>query len=309
MIPHIKPEFNWVDKSSLLIPRDGATGYQRVITDLGAAVSGSGGNFRRIKRQFSWTLFGALLCVRRHNGDLVVFDGGHRLDAVRDMDSISAVPCLIYRIEDIRQEAEVFRAINKWRTGLLLADDHRAAVIQGDATALNIQTAINKLGRTASRYASPTTISCISSLRKIFAHDAQRAAGVVQLAGEMCAGEPLDKYTIDALFFIENRLADKNSGESLLDGYRQALLNVGGGVISAAIKRERAKIGDSASSPGRTERWARAAVDAINDFSRLDIKLDKRGRGRPRKQSLTRSVEIKSQVGRRGFNGGAPAAA
>lgn len=88
MIPHIRPQFNWVDKKTLLIPRDGPGGYQRAITKKAAGnldpirSVGSAGVVERMRKNFCWTLFGALMIVRRPNGDLIVLDGGHRMEAI-----------------------------------------------------------------------------------------------------------------------------------------------------------------------------------------------------------------------------------
>lgn len=287
MLPNVRAEFQRVDKRLLLRPV-----YQRTHETTSLAL------IRKIQRNFLEPLFGALIVVRRPNGDLAVIDGLTRLTAVSDMDSISDVPCLIYKIGTIAEEAAFFRAFNRDRVPLPVHADHTAAVWQGEETALAIQILLDRYGRTASRYAKPNTISCIRSLRQAFNADDVGAERIFELVAGLCQGEALDRYTFDALFYIEQTLRDNRPGESLATTYFDRVIALGHDGILNAIKA--GMLSARKFEGNRRWLWGKSAAKAL----KIDLNPPPRPRGRPRKQPETKTVEIQSQIGRRHINGG-----
>ena len=316
MVPNIKPDYVWIDKSLLIVPREGSDSYQRsprqwpdrlrYSTLIPSKSIGSGSMVKHIRQHFCWALFGALTVIRRPNGDLIVMDGGHRLDAVKQMDAISAVPCLVTAIENVKAEAELFRAMNRLRTQLSIVDDHRAAVVQGDAMALKIEAMVRKAGRkigavaqTPKAFRDKGAIYCLSALRRAVSENEGAADASLQILSALCEGKPIDEYMFKAFFAGEQKLRVLKTPHSFAGDLREVVLRTGHDLISAEIRRERL---NPERKTGPND-WAQAVARAVNKFSGITVvklsqpgpKLGRRVGGKP--------VEIASQIGARNFNG------
>lgn len=64
----------------------------------------------KIQREFSWFSFGVLTVVQREDDYYYVVDGQHRLKATHDLKLIRTVPCLVFRLTSVQQEAMAFLA-------------------------------------------------------------------------------------------------------------------------------------------------------------------------------------------------------
>lgn len=313
MLPNIRPEFTWVDKGLLIVPRTGEHGYQREIAEPrryqgGALMTlrplGSGAIAESIRRDFCWTLFGALIVVRRQDGNLVALDGGHRLEAIRHLDSVTTVPCLVYRLENVADEATIFRAINRIRTQLSLVDDHRAAIVAKDDLALKIQEIVASGGRyIAKNNRDRDGIFFVKALRRALVANEPATRSSMEIVTRLCEGRRIDEYMFKAFFAAEDRLSAQRQPKSLSREYADSVLATGYDLICREIRRERL-------NPDKTTKpidWAKAVVKVVNTFSKSTIRLEQPGRPVKVPQKV-RPVEIRSAVGRR-RNGGVHAAA
>lgn len=86
-------------------------------------------NTLAIARDFSWVLFGTLVCMRRANGLIVIIDGQQRWMAAKKRGDIATVPCIIFESEGRDHEAAAFMDINKKRKVVSAVDSFRAAVV------------------------------------------------------------------------------------------------------------------------------------------------------------------------------------
>jgi len=71
-----------------------------------------------IARNFSWKLFGTVSVSQRINGEYFVFDGQHRVLAARLRDDIDNIPCLVFNLDGVSEEAEAFLDLNTERADL-----------------------------------------------------------------------------------------------------------------------------------------------------------------------------------------------
>src|SRR5947209_4476745 len=99
-------EFRMIHKGDLKID-DGPTGYQR------EALSPE--KIDAIRRDFYYAAFAALVVALRPDGTFWILDGGHRWRASLGLDSITHLPCLVFKVASISHEAGVFRKINELR--------------------------------------------------------------------------------------------------------------------------------------------------------------------------------------------------
>lgn len=82
-------------------------------------------------RSFNWVAFGALVVMRRANGDYYVVDGQQRLAAVKRRGDIAEVPCIVFQSDGREHEARAFLALNIQRRPVTSIDKFHAATRAG----------------------------------------------------------------------------------------------------------------------------------------------------------------------------------
>lgn len=99
-----------------------------------------------ILKGFSWRSFGALVVVPQDGGNYHVTDGQHRLEAAKRHPSVTHVPAVIVKAEDIQSEAQVFVSINKNRKNVSALELFFAGLAAGDEDALTILQVCQRAG-------------------------------------------------------------------------------------------------------------------------------------------------------------------
>ena len=116
--PGLRPEMLWIDKHSLQID---TKNYQR--DELSKSKT------QELVNNFKWAAFGALYVAQRDDGSLQVFEGGHRLRAALQRPDITEVPCLVYRIHQLSEEADSFKKVNENRSPVKAHDRWKAGIV------------------------------------------------------------------------------------------------------------------------------------------------------------------------------------
>lgn len=101
---------------------------------------------RRIAQFWNWDLCQPLVVARRHNGDLYVIDGQHRLEAARLRSDIAQLPAVVVEYANAADEAASFVHLNQQRRPLSKLDVFKAAVASGDTEACAIVEAMKATG-------------------------------------------------------------------------------------------------------------------------------------------------------------------
>jgi hypothetical protein len=111
---------------------------------------------------------GIFTVSERNDGQLVVLDGQHRLEAllIHDMGEWE-VTCHIYRGLSEAQEAALFRRLNDTRK-ITPFDDFDKGLVEGDPEALAINAICQKHGLQVTHYGADGHITCIQKLRQLY---------------------------------------------------------------------------------------------------------------------------------------------
>lgn len=127
-----KPELAWIDIDKLHVDER----YQRV-----ADSDNSKSSVVRIANRFRWELLLTLaVCPRRDMpGHFNVLDGQHRLLGAHRRGDIPKVPCAIYKIATMEEEAQIFAALNRDRIAMTPLAMHHALIAAKDPAALRIK--------------------------------------------------------------------------------------------------------------------------------------------------------------------------
>jgi len=240
-------QFLMIDKESLNI--DGT--YQREqVSDV---------KVMEIARDWDWKLFGVLAVIRRGDGTLWVYDGGHRTRAAFLRDDITSLPCMVFHVVDEKEEAKAFIGTNTMVSNVSAYHKHRAYVKAGEPNALAVQSIVEKYGYVPSNCANKRgNFAAINTLRALVIQNGAEAekvfAACVLIAVD---GEPISGEVIDALYTCQAKLAGK--ADILSNGHLDRLAKEGLKGIEAAIRREKHIVGR-----GGAVVAAKAVLDLLN---------------------------------------------
>lgn len=218
------PAMMWIDKEELYIdPR-----YQRDVKSSKKALD--------IARNFDWMLCGALRCVLRPGGEIVVVDGQHRAVAASYRDDVESLPCVVFEWDSLSDEARAFVGANTMSSKVSMYDRHHAGLVAQDPIALSAQEILDSVGYQFTKSTEKTgmTSNAVSTIHDLVKKDRELASKVVRLAAETAHGGPLKQSILWAISYIGQR------DESLFAApHRQRLIDLGREVVEAEIERRR----------------------------------------------------------------------
>lgn len=186
-------EFAWVAKGQLQIDRR----YQR---DMNTA------RVNAMAREWDWVACGAISVALRSDGEWFVIDGQHRVEAARKRADILDLPCLIFEVESIKEEASGFLASNIGRKAMSYVERFNAMLQAGDETALRVEGMIDGSGRKIAKQPGPFTVSCVQSIYRAMATDEKACRRIWPVLTDVSTGGTLDNSVFNAFFWLETSL-------------------------------------------------------------------------------------------------------
>lgn len=252
-----KPDLRWIDKSKIDVDHS----YQRELNDKKAV---------EIASTFSWPAFGALVVAERGDGKFVVTDGQHRLGAVKRRADIKEVPCVVFRAEDVVEEAHAFNDGNTLRRPLTAFDRFRAKLMLGDEAAHTVQKLVTSINRIVARGGgqggSSKVVSCIGVLQRLAKIDTARLTKLWPLIAQLSEGGLISEILVESLFYIEGRV---DGDGSLLDTkWKNRLLGIGGHELIQGAYRAAAFY-----ARGGNRVWAAGMLEVLNSGLRNRLVL------------------------------------
>lgn len=123
----------------------------------------------RIASEFDPALLGTLE-VSARNGRSAVFDGQHRLAALRKIGRRSA-PCIVHKELSVADEARLFVQLQTERKALPPLDRFRARIVAGEEQAIAIERIAKAAGYEVSGNRTTSSIGAVTALDRTFALD------------------------------------------------------------------------------------------------------------------------------------------
>lgn len=179
-----------------------------------------------IASEWSWVACGALR-IGEYRGKYHVMDGKHRALGARRRGDIETLPCVVFKVQGIHEEADAFIRTNTMRRGMSGVDKHRAKVIRGDEDSKMIQRLIEDSGRAPSMHSSATSVRCIGMMERWIAVNRDVFARVWPLIVRICDGHPLHERILSGICYLENRMADSDCGSISDPRWSQRLKKIG----------------------------------------------------------------------------------
>ncbi len=139
-----------------------------------------------IRASFSWRSFGALVVVPQADGKFHVSDGQHRLEAAKRHPSITHVPAVIVKADDVQSEAAIFVDINKNRKNVSALELFFAGLAAEDEDALTVHQVCQRAGVRIPKHPSagykPADCIAIAAIQAIIGRrGAMRARQVMEV--------------------------------------------------------------------------------------------------------------------------------
>lgn len=162
---------------------------------------------------WSWVACGTIAVALRKVNDTYEFwvmDGQHRVAAALLRDDLNNLPCLVFEMDDLEEEAQGFVDINLHRGAPTSTDKYRALLVAGDKSTLAINAMVTQVSnRTIAGHSSATTISCVGLLQTLWHSDAELLKKIFPVAVKFMEGETFHSNVLAAMFWLE-RATDPN---------------------------------------------------------------------------------------------------
>lgn len=154
---------------------------------------------KRIARNWDWGLCQPLNVARRANGALYVIDGQHRLSAAVMRGDIYDLPCVVMSMDQRRDEAAAFVALNQQRRPLTRIELFRASLESGNVESHDIREALEAAGlsvATTTNYDSwkPGQVANIHTLELCVRNHGLRVLRMSCLAGAVAFHDQVLRY-------------------------------------------------------------------------------------------------------------------
>lgn len=221
-----------------------------------------------LKMSAAWSWIAcSVITVGMRDGVWWVVDGQHRVAAAMRRADITALPCIVFELEDVRDEARGFLNINDLRKSMTSVDRLRASAVAGDEAAKQFDFLCRKLGLTLTPNGnSPGTIKSAGWGMKRMAEDPVATTIIMELAAELCATDhvAIQEKLLGGLWYLH-----KNCEANLTDAkLRQRIKKIG----ATALKNEVNKA-SAFYSRGGDKTWAMGMLIAINKGLRTRFRM------------------------------------
>jgi hypothetical protein len=230
--PGAKGEFKWVHRD--LLHLDGR--YQRSC--------GGKEKMARIARFFNWMVCGVLLCVRRLDGKIWVYDGGTRLGASYRRDDTEYLPCLIFDEHDMTKEAVAFLGVNEMHTNVNSYDKQTASVFAKEDVGLKIDELLKKANLVATKKGNgPRQVCCLGILRRCMMSNEAVTVRTVMLLSTLCNDHGLSGDVLRGLFTLQRHFENAENPVDVIGKYGHKLLDHSMQEMAVRIKQYKVETG------------------------------------------------------------------
>lgn len=220
---------------------------------------------REIAASFSWLAFGVLLVAHREDGTFWVFDGQHRLLAAQKRSDISHVPCMVYKVGGVADEAGGFVDANTLRKNVPYVYKHIANMRRGDEAAMALSNLLGRYGYTpiTGRKEGPH-IACLSILARHIKADAAAVERVFPVVVDAVSGGFIPERVLGGFVYLERFGSETLSTKRWRDRARK---------ISPVEFEQATTLAAAALVRGGDKRFAEGILELLNKGIRQSERL------------------------------------
>jgi ParB-like nuclease domain len=180
----------------------------------------------RIVANWSWVSCGVIEVSQRSDSEMYfVIDGQHRWKAATYLSAIKELPCIVFALDTVMDEATGFLAANTERRLPTISDQFKALITTGDKTAIEAMQLAETYSRKIGAPADAQHISCVSDFLNCVNTNSAAMHRVFPVLARLCTGRPMTGRLIRGMHALERRMP---KGESLADErWRTRLVRAG----------------------------------------------------------------------------------
>lgn len=195
----------------------------------------------RIARDWDWCLFGTLKVSDRGDDGYWVFDGGHRTRASFFRSDITLLPCMVFQLADIGDEARAFLAGARMSKAINSYDSFRASAVAMEPVAMRTSEILNELGISACKNTATrgSQLKCIYTIQKAVEINQAVAKSVLSVCRDMAGDQPVSGVVFNGLFTLVNHFV----GRDILAEYEDTLSRLTQAEMEAGIRQMKAETG------------------------------------------------------------------
>lgn len=199
-------EFQMLDKNAIKIDHDN---YQRDPKNISLIT--------KMASEWSWVACGAISVAIRDDGEYWVMDGQHRLLAAKRRADITHVPCMIFLIQDIKDEANGFLRLNTLRRPLSGVEKFKASVTGEDKNASEVDHLLRLYGYKVASSGGQWSVKCVSTLQKIASESVDTLKEILSIYRDCFDGQRIHERVVLGLVEIAKRQAADISSRRFRD--------------------------------------------------------------------------------------------
>lgn len=193
-------ELEWIDKTLLKVDE----AYQR---------NTSNEKVWFIAREWSWVACGAIIVAKRMGTGFFIIDGQHRVLAAQERSDIDKLPCIVFQVDSVINEAEGFLGANSKRKPLTAVDKYKAMLVTRDPRAVMVESLLNAANRSMSKNSGPNTVSCAHVLIEAAEHKRDALITVWPIFSVISLDKPMSGNMLKALVYIQHKLKNDSLNE------------------------------------------------------------------------------------------------
>ena len=175
-------------------------------------------NERQVSRMvgnWNWVSCGVLEVTKRPGNTLYfVIDGQHRLRAASYLAKVKELPCIVFELDTIKDEAISFLAANTERRMPTISDQFKALLIAEDPIATKMVNMAEGYSRHIGIPADAYHVCCVSAFAQMVRINAAAMERVFPVLADLAAGHPMPARLMWAFHYLERCMP---KGESLAD--------------------------------------------------------------------------------------------
>jgi len=177
--------------------------YQRKINEKQVA---------RMVGNWNWISCGVLEVTKRPGNTLYfVIDGQHRLRAASYLTKVKELPCIVFELDTIKDEAISFLAANTERRMPTISDQFKALLIAEDPIATKMVKLAGEYSRTIGIPTDGNHISCVSAFAAMLRLNTSAMERVFPVVAHLAAGHPMPAKLLWGFHYLERSMPKRES--------------------------------------------------------------------------------------------------
>ena len=159
-----------------------------------------------IASNWSWAALLVIGVCQRADGTYWVYDGQHRVLAAKKRDDIFDLPCIVFNVGAVSDEADAFVRGNTVRGAMRRLDKYKAQIVAGDKTALAVQDLVESCDYRIGAGTGEGVVACVESIDRAVRTDYKVAQEAFLMCATICNRHTFSSKMFTSMFYLEQHL-------------------------------------------------------------------------------------------------------